>query len=62
MKQPTAKPASQQPWCPGHWLTRSGYGLDPTDLRAGANAETDSRGQVVALVTVDIAIRKMMRP
>lgn len=65
MKHPTAKPASQQPWCPGHWLTLSGLGLDPTDLRKGTTpgAEDDAyaRRQIVATSDADHIIHRLMQ-
>lgn len=60
MKTPTGLPVNRQPWCPGHWLTLTGYALDPTDLHAGTNQRSDSRRRIVATVLVDHAINKMM--
>lgn len=63
MRTPTAENANAQPWVPGHWITLSGYALDPTDLRMGTNLEADEpRDQIVAAVETDLIIFKMVQP
>lgn len=65
MKQPAAKPHTRQPWCPGHWINKSGLGMDPTDLREGTDPLADdgqlARQRIVAATETDQIIRRMMR-
>lgn len=63
MKTPAPDLSSErQAWQPTHWITMSGYALDPTDLRYGTTKCLEARDLIRAASDTDLIIRKVMKP
>jgi len=49
------------PWCPGHWITQTGYALNEKDLIVGLrNNPADRMDKQSSVFEVDLIIERVM--
>lgn len=49
------------PWCPGHWITQTGYALDESDVEVGVKDDRCCVDMLTAMSEVDSLMEKVMR-
>lgn len=49
------------PWCPGHWITQTGYALNESDVQVGVKDDQRCVDMQTTVSVVDTLMEKVMR-